>query len=164
MAKQITKIAVSIILVGVFSIVVFIATTYQQLQLSSYIILALLFVFMFFFGIATGQNLTYPIKKLLNDATELSKGNFSSRVYLESQDELSDLADAFNKIAEELQESSEQAANLEKSVAVKVKAKTQELEETINALEQKVRNRTIELERLMKEQNKEAVIVPSKEE
>jgi methyl-accepting chemotaxis protein len=151
MAKRTIKIAVPIILVGAFAIIVFIATSYEQLQPSAYIVILFLFIFMFFFGIATGQSLSSPLKKLLSEAKELSKGNLSSRVYLGTKDELSELADVFNKIAEELQAVHEQEANLEKSVAMKVKAKTQELEETINALEQKVRNRTVELERLMKE-------------
>ncbi|MCX6722445.1 MAG: HAMP domain-containing protein [Candidatus Staskawiczbacteria bacterium] len=170
MAKQTTKTAISMILVGIFVIFAFIATTYEQLQPSSYVILLLLFIFMFFFGIAMGQRYTSPIKKILNNATELSKGNLSSRIYLESKDELSELANTFNKIAEELQVSREQEANVEKNVAVKVRAKTQELEETIKALEQKVRNRTIELEKLMKESSqlqetiktKGAEIIPPK--
>jgi methyl-accepting chemotaxis protein len=170
MANRTTKIAVSIILVGAFAIIVFIAATYEQLQPSSYIIILLLFVFMFFFGIATGQSLTKPLKELLKDAKELSKGNLSSRVYIETKDELSELANTFNKIAEELQASKEQEASAEKSIAVKVRARTQELQETINALEQKVRNRTVELERLMKQssqlqeamKNKQADMAPPK--
>jgi hypothetical protein len=51
------------------------------------------------------------------------------------------------------------AALVKAEVAVKVKAKTQELEETISALEQKVRNRTIELERLIGEPNKSQGVV-----
>jgi methyl-accepting chemotaxis protein len=170
MAKNTTKIASSIILVGVFIIFAFVSTTYDQLNTSSYIIIILLFIFMFFFGIAVAQNFSLPVKKLLKDAKELSKGNLSSRVYLETKDELAELADTFNKIAEELQESRDQETNLEKSISVKVKARTQDLEETITALEQKVRNRTIELERLMKEsgalhetiKNKEAELIPPK--
>jgi methyl-accepting chemotaxis protein len=151
MAKQTTKVAISMIFVGIFTIFAFVSTTYEQLQLSSYIILLLLFVFMFFFGIAMGQRFTSPIKKLLNEAKELSKGNLSSRVYIETKDELAELANVLNKIAEELQASREQEANAEKSVDMKVKVKTQELEETISALERKVRNRTAELEKLMRE-------------
>jgi dynactin complex subunit len=44
--------------------------------------------------------------------------------------------------------------NAEKSVSIKVQAKTKELEETINALEQKVKNRTIEMQRLSEELNR----------
>ena len=60
---------------------------------------------------------------------------------METKDELSDLAMAFNKIAEELQASHDQEANMEKAVGIKVTARTKEMEETINALEQKVKNR-----------------------
>ena len=88
------------------------------------------------------------VKKILDKATELSKGNLSSRVYLETKDELSELAEVFNKIAEELQASHEQEANTEKSVGIKVKARTKDLEETINALEQKVKNRTYRVRKI----------------
>jgi len=154
MAKRSTKIAIPIVLAGIFTITTFIAIGYEQLDPAFYMVVLFLVIFVFFFGIATGQSINSPLKKLLDKATELSKGNLSSRVYLETKDELSELANVFNKIAEELQESQEQETNAEKSVGIKVKAKTQELEETINALEQKVKNRTIELERLIKESDR----------
>jgi methyl-accepting chemotaxis protein len=154
MSKLTTKIAVPIILAGAFAITIFIALDYDRLGPNFYIVLALLLVYVFFFGLATGQTLSSPIKKLLDKATELSKGNLSSRVYLETKDEFSELADTFNKIAEELEISHESQTNAEKSVGIKVKAKTKELEETIDALEQKVKNRTIELERLIEESNR----------
>jgi len=59
---------------------------------------------------------------------------------LETKDELSDLAKIFNKIAESLEESRGKEETAGRSADIKVKAKTQELEETINALEQKVQN------------------------
>ena len=154
MSKLTLKIAVPIILTGIFAIVVFIAIGYERLEPSFYFIVFLLVIFVFFFGLAIGQNLSSPIKKLLDRAMELSQGNLSSRVYLETKDELSQLAEVFNKIAEELKISREQEVNTEKSVGIKVKARTGELEETINALEEKVRNRTIELERLIEESKK----------
>jgi len=163
MPTRTTKIAVPIILTGIFAITVFLAINYEQLQPSFYIVIFFLIIFVFFFGLATGQNLSSPLKKLLDKATELSKGDLSSRVYLETKDELSELANIFNKIAEELQVSHDQEANVEKSVGIKVKAKTQELEEIISALEQKVKNRTIELERLIKESDRLQETVKNKE-
>ncbi len=154
MAKLTIKIAVPVILSGIFAITIFIALNYEQLDPSFYIIFFLLILFVFFFGIAMGQNLVSPIKKLLNRAKELSNGNASNMVYLETKDELSELANTFNKIADELRASREQEKNIEKSIAIKVRARTQALEETINALEQKIKNRTIELERLLKESKK----------
>jgi len=151
MPKLTTKIALPIILTGVFSIIVFIALGYEQSEPSFYVIIFFLIIYVFFFGLATGQNLTSPIKKLLDRATQLSKGDLSSRVYLETKDEFSELGRVFNQIAEELENSRLQEANTEKSVGIKVQARTKELEETINALEQKVKNRTIELEKLIEE-------------
>jgi methyl-accepting chemotaxis protein len=150
MSKLTSKIAIPIILAGIFTISVFIGLEYDKLDIYFYIILLLLTLFMFSFGVATGQNLASPVKKILERAEELSNGNLSSRVYLETKDELAELAIAFNKIAEELEASHDHEENAEKSVDLKVKARTQALEETIDALEQKVRNRTAELQNMIK--------------
>ena len=121
MNKLTIKIAVPIILTGIFAIIVFIAIGYEQAQPSLYIIVVFLLIYVFFFGLAAGQNLSSPIKKILSRAIDLSKGDLSSRVYLETKDELSELAKVFNKIAEELETSRLQEENTEKSVSVKVK-------------------------------------------
>lgn len=164
MSKISSKIAVPIILAGIFAITIFIAMDYEKLDITFYLIILILAIFVFFFGFATGQEFSSPIKKLLERATELSKGNLSSRVYLETKDELAELAKVFNKIAEDLEASHMQEENTEKSVGIKVKARTQELEETINALDQKVKNRTIELERLIAETGKFQKDVKTKED
>jgi methyl-accepting chemotaxis protein len=154
MVKLTLKIALPIILAGLFTIIVLFSLGYGQLNLSFYVIILLLIVYVFFFGLAVGQSIFFPVKKLLNNATKLSEGDLSSRVYIETKDELSELAELFNKIAEELETSRGREEDVEKSVGIKVVARTRELEETIKALEQKVKNRTIELERLIDESNK----------
>jgi len=154
MAKITTKIVIPIILAGIFAMAVFIAVDYERLKPSFYILVLLIIIYVFLFGVATGQRITSPIKKILEKAEELSRGNLSSRVYLETKDELSELGKAFNLLAEKLEASQANEANTEKSLGVKVKARTEELEEVINALEQKVRNRTIEMQRLTEELNK----------
>ncbi|TSC95032.1 MAG: methyl-accepting chemotaxis protein [Parcubacteria group bacterium Licking1014_1] len=145
------KIALPIILVGLFIIVIFIALESEKLDAGFYIVLLSLVVYIFLFGFATGQNFALPVKRILKKATELSEGDLTSRVYLETKDEFSELAKIFNRIAENLEESRSMTEKTEKSVDMKVKAKTQDLEETINALEQKVKNRSIELERIISE-------------
>ena len=154
MAKISYRITVPVILAGFFAIVAFIALDYQRLDTSFYLLLLFVAIYVFFFGFATGQRFASPVKKLLERATELSKGNLSSRVYLETKDEIAELAKVFNQLAEELQQSHNKEESTERSVDIKVKAKTQELEETINALEQKVQNRTIELQRLITDLDK----------
>ena len=154
MSRFAKKVALPIILAGVFAVIIFVALEYEQLDLNSYIVLLLLAVYVFAFGFATGQSFATPVEKLLKGAEDLSNGNLSSRVYLETKDELSELAQVFDKIAQQLQTSRQEEENAEKSVGVKVQARTKELEETINALEQKVKNRTIELERLVEKSGK----------
>lgn len=146
-----SKITVPIILVGLFSIAVFMALNYNQLGLSFYIILLLLSIYVFSFGFAIGQGLSSPIKKILEKARELSGGNLSSRVYLQTKDELSELAELLNKIAEELEESHIDEEIIERTAEMKAKARTESLNETITALEQKIRNRTAELEKIIGE-------------
>lgn len=43
-----------------------------------------------------------PIRELINATTELSKGNFDVRIDMNTPDELRELSDSFNKMAEEL--------------------------------------------------------------
>ena len=142
------KIALPIIFTGFFIIVVFIALESNKLDIGFYIVLLLLAVYIFLFGFAIGQNFASPVKRLLKRATELSKGDLTTRVYSEAKDEFGELAKIFNKIAEELEESRSTTEKAEKSVDIKVRARTQAIEETICALEQKVENRTKEVERL----------------
>lgn len=154
MNKLSYRISIPVILAGFFAMVAFIALDYERLDFSFYLLLLFVAVYVFFFGFATGQRFASPIKKLLERAEELKKGNLSSRVYLETKDEIAELAKVFNHLAEELQESHAKEESTERSVDIKVKAKTQGLEETINALEQKVQNRTIELQRLVADLDK----------
>jgi len=148
------KIALPIIIAGAFIIAVFIALNYEKLDISFYIIFALIAIYIFLFGFATGQRFAMPVKKLLKRAIDLSEGDLTTRIYLETKDEFGDLAKIFNKIADELEESRSKAETTEKSVGIKVKAKTEALEEIISALEQKVKNRTLELQRMVDESGK----------
>ncbi len=154
MSKLSWKISVPIFLAGIFAVVIFIAIEPESIGTPFYVIVSLLALFLFFFGFYSGQEFADPVKKMLERATELSNGNFSTRVYLETKDELSQLAAVINKIAEELESSSKKQEGAENEINIKVKARTQQLEETISALEQKVKNRTVELERLIKESDK----------
>lgn len=151
MSKITSKITVPIVLVGLFSIVVFVSITYEQLGIAFYVILLFLSIYIFSFGFAVGQSFASPVRKLLEKTRELSKGNLSSRVYLHTKDELAELAELINQIAEELEETHIDDKMIEKSADIKAKARTQVLEESVGALEEKVRSRTAELEKILAE-------------
>ncbi len=143
------KIAFPIIITGFFVIVSFVALNYENLNTGFYIIFSFLILYVFFFGFAIGQNFTAPVRRLLKKADDLSKGDLKSRVYIESKDEIGQLSNVFNKIADRLEESNDENEKTKKSVGIKVEAETRSLKEVINALEQKVQNRTLEIQKMM---------------
>jgi methyl-accepting chemotaxis protein len=163
MNKITLKIAIPIVLTGFFAIIIFMATGYDKLDQGFYIVFLFFSVYIFLFGVATGESLSSPIKKLIERATQLSEGDLKTRIYLETKDEFGELGKIFNKIAEDLEESKTAGARAEGSIDIRVKARTQALEETINALEQKIRNRTIELDKASKELEKEKQEADTKE-
>jgi len=151
MSKIVYRVAFPILLSAIFTITIFIAMEYQRLNPSFYIIALLVMITIFFFGYAIGERLSSPLEELKNRADELSNGDFSKRIYLGTKDEMEDLAQIYNKMAEALESVSEREKNTESSVDMKVRAKTQSLEEIINALEQKIKNRSIEGDRILKD-------------
>src|SRR3989344_5956762 len=154
MANITSKIAFPIIITGLFIITVFVALDYSRLDANFYIVFSIVIIYVFLFGFAIGQNFASPLKKILERAIELTKGDLSSRVYLESKDELGELAKVFNELADKLEESKSVIEATERGVDIKVKARTEALEETITALEQKVKNRTLELEKITNDSQK----------
>ncbi len=154
MSKLSRKVAFPIIITGLFVIVSFIALNYDNLSPSFYIMFLLLTAYVFLFGFAIGQNFTAPVRKLLQKADSLSKGDLKSRFYLESKDEMGQLANVFNRIADQLEEGSFNNEKTKRSVGIKVEAETRSLRETIGALEQKVQNRTLEMQKMVLDMEK----------
>ncbi len=157
------SIASPIIVVGLFVIVVFAALDYENLTLEVYVIFSAVAVFIFLFGFATGQKFVSPIRELIDKADKLSSGDLDSRVYLETRDEFGELAQAFNRIAEKLKDSRGQAIKAEEVADVKIRAKTKELEDIVGGLEQKVRGRAQELQKMIAESKQLQELVKSRE-
>lgn len=80
------------------------------------------------FGFVIGRVFTDSILKLVTGAKAFTQGQFSERIQLESNDEISELADTFNGMAEEIQRL---ISGLEQRVA----ERTMELENRSNELE-----------------------------
>ncbi len=162
--KLLYKIASPIIIVGVFIIAVFYAVNNGNVSVEIYGIFALVVVFVFLFGFAIGQKFTSPLQQLLDRVQRLSQGEFTSRLYLGTKDEFEELAGAFNKIAEDLEKSHAEVREAESMADVKVRAKTRELGEEILNLEEKVKNRADELQRVMDEVTKLQDLAKGREE
>ena len=144
--KYSLKIALSIIIAGVFVIVAFIGYNYQSLNSSTYVVLYLLIVFIFLFGFTAGQNITMPLKKLLETADSFSKGDLKQRVHTKSTDEIGQLTKIFNKIAEDFERKNIEQENSRVSADIKAKTRILILEEVVNALDKKIKNRTLEFQ------------------
>lgn len=154
MIKYSLKIAFSIITAGVFVIVAFIGYNYQNLNSGTYVILYLLTIFIFLFGLTAGQNITMPLKKLLEDADSFSKGDLKRRGNLHSKDEIGELTKIFNKIAEETEKRNDENETLKISADIKARTRILILEEVVNALERKIKNRTLEFQSIIGDSEK----------
>jgi len=99
--------------------------------------------------VTTGvRRITHPIADLIGAAQEIAGGNFDQRIVASTRDELEELAEQFNLMANQLQESYE---DLERRVA----SRTQELA-TLNTLAAVV-SRSLDLEEILNDALDEAL-------
>jgi two-component system NtrC family sensor kinase len=75
-----------------------------------------------------------PIKKLNAATKEVANLNLDHKVYINSQDELGNLANSFNKMTYQLKEANEDIRNWSSQLENRVKEKTQELKKTQSQL------------------------------
>ncbi|MBI5375159.1 MAG: HAMP domain-containing histidine kinase [Candidatus Schekmanbacteria bacterium] len=71
-----------------------------------------------------------PVKKLTIGTQEISKRNFDYRIDVKSDDEIGELANSFNFMMTELKKAYNEITNWSKSLELRVKEKTEELEKT----------------------------------
>lgn len=141
------KISYIIFTSGVFVLASFIAANYQVLPVGYSLIAYGLLVFLFFFALLAGKNVSRPLKEITKMAKQLAGGNLQSRAEAKDNDELGQLAGALNEIGEMLQKSRQENENVSAMVATKVNSIVQPVHDTIEALEQKVSHRTLDMHR-----------------
>lgn len=92
-----------------------------------------------------------PVQSLMKGAKEFSSGNLEHRVETEVGGEVEELAEAFNRMAENLQESRYRLKEAKKSLEIQIKAQTKELKKLNRELEDRVQKRTQELQKRVDE-------------
>jgi len=142
-----SKISYSVFIAGVFALLAFAAVNWQNLTLDTYFIMYLVLVFLMLFGFFAGRSTARPLKKIVKAAIDLADGNLQSRANVVSNDELGHLAKTLNVIAQNLQKTHEEKEQMRHSMATKVHSVNSPLHETIQALERKVKHRTMEMQR-----------------
>jgi len=152
MSKFGRKIAISIILGGLFIVVSFMAIDYQNLTAIGYSVLITILIFIFLFGFSMGQSFALPVNEVLKSAYNVSKGELKKiDIRNRTKDEIEDLAKVFNNITSNFHNIKEESESVKKNSEIKFKTKDLLSGQVISALEEKIKNRTVELERAMSE-------------
>ena len=78
----------------------------------------------------TTNSITRPIKELVFATSKVTDGDLSSRVKINSHDEIGELADSFNKMTTSLSKYEKELKGWAETLEIKVKERTEELEST----------------------------------
>ncbi|MBI5749867.1 MAG: PAS domain S-box protein [Nitrospinae bacterium] len=86
-------------------------------------------------GIFMARHFTLPLSEFLKDVDSIAEGDFSHRLTINSRDELEQLADRFNLMAEKLEEQRKKVINWNEELKREVEKRTKELKFEKNRLE-----------------------------
>jgi len=148
--KKVLIIFLILILVPLISTSFFSSFVKSNLIFIIFIILIFTLAFAFLFS----KLVIDPINKLHRGIEIITKGNLDYRVDIKTNDEIAELGEALNQMAEELKEYHIASEESKTILKIKVRARTKELEELAKTLEGKVKKRTKELEKRLNELEK----------
>lgn len=114
-----------------------------------WIVLFLAGIFSFFLA----KTIVKPIEILKKTAMKIGKGEFI-KTAIKSKDEIGELADVFNKMVDELKEYHTLSEEEKTILEIRVRARTKQLEELNEGLDQQVKEKTSELQKRLDELEK----------
>ncbi len=126
-------------------------TTQKEIILLSIGLLVLITIFIGFISYYFSRKITNPLKILANDLEIIGKGNLGHRIKIKTGDEVEELAESFNQMAEDLNKSRTALEESKEVLEIKAVARTKELQELAKNLEEKVGDRTKELQEQLNE-------------
>lgn len=88
----------------------------ENIRTQTLLIFFLMAILVIFFSIIFIRKFIYPIKKLTQGTEKLKKGNFKTKIEINSRDEFADLAESFNEMAFQLNKKIQQLENSKKSI------------------------------------------------
>lgn len=100
------------------------AYSHLKFYLMGFFILAVVFA-----GFYINRNIAAPVRKLRNAASEIERGNFDTSIDAKGSDEIEELSQNFNRMAQALSSSLIENRSLIEGLGMKVKERTKELEE-----------------------------------
>jgi PAS domain S-box-containing protein len=87
------------------------------------------------FGFIAADQFTRPIKALRKGSEMLAKGNLDYRITINTNDEIEQLANDFNRMADDLKKHERQLKDYAENLESKVKERTKELSKTLSYLQ-----------------------------
>ncbi|MFN3134741.1 MAG: ATP-binding protein [Candidatus Kryptonium sp.] len=119
-------------ILGVFDVMISLKDMHRNIERLSKIQyvsgLVMFFVISFFVLVFIWKFVNTPLKKLTYGTTEIMNGNLDFKLDLKSKDEIGLLAESFNKMTEKLKQAHEELTNWAKVLEQKVNEKTAELQ------------------------------------
>ena len=100
------------------------------------------------------KKITSPLKILIRDLEIIGKGNLDHRVDIKTGDEIEEVGDAINRMAEDLKKSHTALEEAKNVLEIKVAARTKELKELAEKREEIIAERTKELREKVEELEK----------
>ncbi len=104
-----------------------------------------------FVSLFLAERLARPIRILVKGVKEIERGDLNYRFKINTNDEIQQLAEAFNSMIENLQRTQNRIKESKEILEVRVKARTRELEELAQELEHKAGEKTAELQQRVDE-------------
>lgn len=77
---------------------------------------AAIFIIIAVIDLSISRSITKPIIDIRNASSEIAKGNFGTKIGIDSDDEIGELAVAFNKMGDDLQKSSDERKQAEEEI------------------------------------------------
>jgi len=113
----------------------------------------LILIILFLFS-ALRFNIINPLKRIITVCQEIRKGNLDVKIDVKSKTEIGELADTFNEMIRDLRQSHIALEEAKIVLEIKVKARTKELKELAESLDEQVKERTQELQKRIEQLEK----------
>lgn len=131
--------------------------TLYNIRIQAVLTLFIIIVLTLFSSVLMARNFTRPLRNLIKGTKEVTKGNLDCVINVETRDELGELAKHFNMMTRQLKKANLAFEEVKAALEIRVEARTRELKELAENLEDQIRERTgdlqkrvLELERLHK--------------
>jgi len=141
-------------IIGYCRVALTLDTVYQARQeaiAQSTLIVFLMLALGFFASLILAEKMVEPIRSFIKGTKKIGGGDLNYRFRIKTGDEIEQLAESFNKMTERLQKSRKELQEAKDILEIKVKARTEELEEFAKGLNEEVNERTKELRERLSE-------------